>query len=138
MIIRCFDESDLGRAVELLEQLSPSLIDNDILRTAVADLSGDHYINVCEVNGLVIGTSHLYVQPNLSHGGKPKGHVENVVVDRNHREHGIGRLLVNDLLRVARERGCYKVVLNCKPENYGFYKGLGFRVTGEVEMRFDL
>ncbi|MBS3074431.1 GNAT family N-acetyltransferase [Candidatus Pacearchaeota archaeon] len=140
--MRQITKEDLEKALQILSQLSHSGGDKDTdkLRDVLDAILKDsnYYLNVCEDNGNVIGTSMLYIQHNLSHEGRPRGHIENVVVDRNYRSRGIGRLLLDDLLRRAKERDCYKVILHCRPENIGFYEKSGFRKTGEVEMRVDL
>ncbi len=140
MVIREINASDLERVLQILSQLSPSSSDNSEILDVLNNLlnNNDHYVNVCEVDGRVVATSHLYAQPNLSHNGKPRGRIENVVVDYHFRGRGIGRALIEDALRKADERKCYKVTLDCSPQNAVFYEKLGFRKTGEVEMRIDL
>jgi len=74
--------------------------------------------------------------PNLTHGGKPWAQVENMVTDATVRGSGIGRQLIDECLRLAREAGCYKVQLQSgnqrrSPENdaHGFYEHLGFAAS---------
>ena len=49
---------------------------------------------------------------------------------------GIGMKLVLSLLDVAKERKCYKTILNCEDELVSFYEKIGFRQKTN-EMRFD-
>ena len=44
--------------------------------------------------------------------------------------------LVLSLLDVAKERKCYKTILNCEDELVSFYEKIGFRQKTN-EMRFD-
>ncbi len=140
--VRKIKKSDLERVVFILNQLSPhnENVDSFFINGVFDDIASDnnYYVNVCEIDGLVVGTSQLFVQKNLSHGGRSKGHIENVVVDSSYRSRGIGRLLVDDLLLYAKKMGCYKVILNCGVDKSDFYKRLGFRKTGELEMRIDI
>jgi ribosomal protein S18 acetylase RimI-like enzyme len=41
-------------------------------------------------DGAVVGTADLVVVPNLTQAAKQTAYVENVVVDREHRNRGIG------------------------------------------------
>jgi glucosamine-phosphate N-acetyltransferase len=42
------------------------------------------------------------------------------------------------LSAVAKEIGCYKVILDCSPENEGFYQKCGYEKAGtEMSLYFD-
>ena len=43
------------------------------------------------------------------------------------------RRLIEHLVAVAKERGCYKIILDCSEENAAFYSKAGFR-RKEVQM----
>lgn len=61
------------------------------------------------------------------------GHVEDVVVDSSARGRGVGKLLLAALTDLARQRGCYKVILDCSEDNVEFYTKCGFK-RKEVQM----
>ena len=140
-IVREARVEDLGQILRLLYQLSPpgpgGETDRETGSPLIARLIGnpDYCLCVAELDGESVGTATLLVQLNLSHGGKPCAHLENVVTDRRFRGKGIGREMVGFLVAKARESGCYKVILNCEAKNIPFYKRCGFRTTGEAEMR---
>jgi glucosamine-phosphate N-acetyltransferase len=133
--------TDLAGIVWLLLQLSPSKTGEDmdsgtgreILKSIMEN--PDYCLCVAKIGSRIVGTATLLIQLNLSHGGKPYAHLENVVTDIAFRRKGIGREMVSYLTEKARGRGCYKVILNCESKNIPFYKCCGFRETGEVEMR---
>lgn len=82
----------------------------------------------------------LMAMDNLGHDGAPVGIVENVVVDTAWRRRGIGRLLMEDAVRRAREAGCYKLVLASNKAlrpAHSFYESLGFAIQG-VAFSLDL
>ena len=88
------------------------------------------------VNPEVVGTVTLVIVPNLTHNSQPWAQVENMVTDASVRGSGVGRLLIEECLRLAREAGCYKVQLQSgnqrrSPENdaHGFYEHLGFTAS---------
>lgn len=87
MRVREVKIEDLDDVLSLLYQLSPSKENEspkegdleDILKSIIE--SEDQKLYVLEDDGKVVGTATLLVQRNLSHGGRPYGHIENVVID---------------------------------------------------------
>ena len=71
----------------------------------------------------------LAIVPNLSRGGRPYGVIENVVTAASHRRRGLGRAVLGEAVRLAREAGCYKVHLATGSRREGtlaFYESAGF------------
>ena len=142
--IREAKKEDLEQLLSLLFQLSPGADDSigseEVLQKIFEKMIEDENYHLCvyEFDGRIIGTAILLIQLNLSHQGRPYGHIENVVTDKDCRGKGIGKKMIDYLTGKARERNCYKVILNCAKHNILFYQKCGFKETGEVEMRIDL
>ena len=66
-------------------------------------------------------------------GGKV-GYLEDIAVLPNYRAKGIGRMIVNALVDIARSEGCFKVTLQCDGTNSNFYEGLSFFQTDQITM----
>ena len=80
----------------------------------------------------IIGTLTVIIIPNLGHRGSPWAAVENVVVNGNFRGRGVGARLMTEAGRIAREHGCYKIVLTSnlsRRDAHNFYSRLGWRMT---------
>lgn len=103
-----------------------------------------HYPNyrlfvACDANR-VVGTFALLVMHNLAHQGTPSAIVEDVVVSDAHQSQGIGRVMMHHAMALAREAGCYKLVLSSNQKRqraHAFYESLGFQRHGfsfSVEM----
>ena len=56
----------------------------------------------------------------------PRFRTEDVVVDDSKRRLGVGSSLIKGLIKIAKEKGCYKVILNCSDKNIPFYSKFGF------------
>jgi len=70
----------------------------------------------------------------LSHVGRPHAMVEDVVVDSAHRGNGYGEALMRHAVDLARDAGCYKLVLTsnkARDDAHRFYRRIGFDATHE-------
>jgi GNAT superfamily N-acetyltransferase len=68
-----------------------------------------------------------------SQGGQPQALLDAVVVSRAQRGHGIGEAMVREALLMARQAGCYKLILSSnlkRRDAHRFYEQLGFRQHG--------
>ncbi len=148
-IVREATAADLPRVLELYGQLSLGPDDYDRppdpagsreAFDAMGQTPGFHLL-VAEEDGAVQGTLVLAVLPNFSYRNRPWAVIENVVVDEAHRNRGIGAALMEQAAAIAREAGCYKVVLTSnkkRPEAHKFYTRLGYIQTHEAfHLRFE-
>ena len=123
--------------IELLKQLS--IIDKSIITQKefskwISCLSPQHHmIYVLECNSKIIATATLLLEPKLIHNFGLVGHIEDVVVDKQYRSAGYGKKIIDYLTNLARERGCYKVILDCNEKNVNFYTKCDYTKHG-VEM----
>jgi GNAT superfamily N-acetyltransferase len=66
---------------------------------------------------------------NLTRGLRPYGIIENVVTRRDSRRKGYGTTVLHKAIEIAREKGCYKVILLSGAKDEGtlrFYEQAGF------------
>jgi len=140
-LIRRATAGDLDRLTALYAELAdtpeePGLPDDAAGRTTLATVLADpsRHLVVASVNGEVVGTADLLIVENLTHGARPWGIVENVVVARAHRGTGIGSAVLEHLIGIARDAGCYKVQLlsgNHRRGAHAFYRAIGFEAVAE-------
>ena len=138
MRIREATSRDLEQLLELYSllegpypEVKPVNGDAENLFTRVL-LDPDQTTLVGEDYGEVIGSLVLVLIPNLAHGGAPYAMVENVVVDPENRDEGVGRALMREAADRARRAGAYKLALttNLQRTNaHEFYEALGLERT---------
>ncbi|XP_052143882.1 probable glucosamine 6-phosphate N-acetyltransferase 2 [Oryza glaberrima] len=124
--------------VALLSQLSacPDLTASEFAAcfADLAALGDDHVILVAEdpaaPESRILATGCLFVERKFLRGGGKVGHVEDVVVDAAARGRGLGLRVVRRLVEIAKEAGCYKVILDCTPELRAYYAKCGFVEKG--------
>jgi len=92
---------------------------------------------VALLDGRIVGTATLLIEPKFIHTGGVVGHIEDVAVHQAYQAHGVGALLVKHVLEECRAAKCYKVILDCAEKVIPFYEKLGFS-KWERAMRIDL
>ena len=96
----------------------------------------NHIIHVAIDDRKIIGSTTLFIEQKFIHDGGLVGHIEDVVVRKDYEGRGIGMKLVISLLDVAKQRKCYKTILNCEDSLKQFYEKIGFKKATN-EMRYD-
>lgn len=79
-------------------------------------------------DGQVLGFGSLLLETKIR-GGKV-AHIEDIVTHPGFRNQGIGHAVIDALVKIAIDEGCYKAALHCKEHNVSFYEKNGFRSSG--------
>lgn len=90
-------------------------------------------------NGREIGRVYLYILKNDLHT-EPYGLLEDLFVEEEYRNKGVGKKLIVVLIAEARVRGCYKLLATsrqARTEVHAWYERLGFVDYGK-EFRLNL
>jgi glucosamine-phosphate N-acetyltransferase len=96
----------------------------------------DHIVAVAVLEGKIVGSTTLLIETKFIHNGGKVGHIEDVVIDKEHQRNGIGEKIIMYILRYAKEQGCYKTILDCADDVKPFYEKLGFKHNANA-LRFD-
>ena len=76
--------------------------------------------------GGIVGYASLHLICKVS---RKSGLIEDVAVHSEHRGKGIGKLLIETLIKTAKAHQCDKIILNSNEENIPFYEKIGFQKT---------
>lgn len=101
-----------------------------ITREEYGTFINNNTIRVIEHEGKIIGGLTVLVEEKLIHNMGKVAHIEDVVVDKEYRSHGLGKLLIQDGIKIANREKCYKIILDCEEKNVGFYEKCGFEKKG--------
>ena len=96
----------------------------------------NHIIYVAIDDKKIIGSTTLLIEQKFIHDGGLVGHIEDVVVRKDYEGKGIGIKLVTSMLERAKEKNCYKTILDCKDDVKQFYERIGFKRESNC-MRYD-
>jgi glucosamine-phosphate N-acetyltransferase len=122
--------------LDLLSQLTEVNKENitfEKFSNFIKNLSNNHKIIVIVYENKIVANGTLLIEDKIIHGISKVGHIEDIVVDSESRGSGLGKKIVSYMTNLAKENNCYKVILNCKEENSGFYQKCGY-VRKEIEM----
>ena len=95
-----------------------------------------HVIYVAIENSKIIGAASILIEQKFIHDGGKVGHIEDVAVRKEFQGKGIGKKIVNALLKYAEKQGCYKTFLIVQMNLIPFYENIGFKRYSN-SMRFD-
>ena len=140
VIIREIKEADLWNG--FLKSLDSLKQASDIEKSKAKEIfdkinaNPDHIIAVAELDGKIVGATTLLIESKFIHNGGLVGHIEDVVVDKEYQGQKIGMKIMRYLIEVAKNRGCYKTILDCTDDVKPFYERLGFKQVSN-ELRLD-
>ena len=101
--------------------------------------SPDHDLIVAEMNGAVVGLAHFMVYDDLSQGALA-GELLGLIVREDWRRQGIGRQLLREVMRLAKQRGVGEFHINTEQDNtaaIALYASFGAEAVG-VQMEIEL
>jgi glucosamine-phosphate N-acetyltransferase len=144
-ILRELKEEDFSNGFfETLSNLSEvGMISNstdqakEILKRISKDKNYRIIIAEDKENHQIIGTATLLIEQKFIHNGGKAGHIEDVVTRKEYEGRGIGKEIINELINIAKENGCYKIILDCDEKVMKFYEKIGFR-KHSVMMRMNI
>ena len=138
--IREIEEDDLEKGfLESLDFLrKASNIDKNMAKEILKKikLNPNHIIHVAIDDKKIVGSTTLLIEQKFIHDGGLVGHIEDVVVRKDYEGKGIGIKLVTSMLERAKEKNCYKTILDCKDDVKQFYERIGFKRESNC-MRYD-
>ena len=133
-IIRELKEEDLSNGfIETLSNLSEvGKLANDTIRKReiLSEIKDKNYrIVIAEdnQNHQIIGSATLLIEQKFIHNGGRAGHIEDVVTRKGYEGKGIGKEILKELIKIAKDNECYKIILDCDEKFVKFYEKLGFK-----------
>jgi glucosamine-phosphate N-acetyltransferase len=123
--------------LDLLTQLTQvSMLDEETFITLTKDIFKMGSIIVCYKNSPmtpdfdIVASGTIIIEPKIIRGGKPVGHIEDIVTSSSYRGKGLGQDILELLIQEGREKNCYKIILDCKDNLKGYYEKMDFKESG--------
>jgi len=121
MNMRNLETKDYKNYLELLYMLKPfdiSSVSKEKFERFINYLNDKHIVLVLEIDNKLVATGTILIERKIY--GKV-AHVEDIVVDNEYRGKRYGSKILDGLNKIAKEKNCYKLVLNCSKSNVSFY-----------------
>ena len=149
IIVRLAEDKDIEDVCRIVGQLSP---ENPFQNLITHDCQGahqkfneniqsspDYFLWVAERNEdkKIVGTGMMHLQHKLSYRCGTAAHLEDVVVDEDHRGQHIGETILVVAVEAAKNLGCYKLMLTCYDKTASYYEQYGF-ARHDIGMRLSL
>jgi glucosamine-phosphate N-acetyltransferase len=83
---------------------------------------------------MIIGSGTVIIEQKFIRECRSVGHIEDVVVHKDYRKQGLGTILIQELIDLCQSFDCYKIILDCSPENFYFYKNCGLKKSDSQNM----
>ena len=141
--IRLAKQNDEQRCLELLNVLadttsnSNKIFNSDTFGKLISNERGS--LVIAEENRIILGMASISFNLALRYNGE-YCQLEELVVDQDARGKNVGGLLIEETLKLAKNRGCKEFglyLLESTKHNQPFYEKYGFVVIGD-EMRRSL
>ena len=128
MKIRIIGESDAKEVSVLSGQLGyPTAIEKTAENIRLIGSDPNQVIYVAELGGAVVGWIHF--QKRITLVGNVFVEIAGLIVDAAHRQKGIGKSLIEEGIKWAKQRNIYEFRVRsnaARNESHIFYKALGF------------
>ena len=136
VIFRNIEKKDLDQVFVLLNQLKQIEIDTIDKDKAWSDFINNNSSNsvVGLYNNKIVAYGSVVIENKVR--GEVAGHIEDIVVDSEVRGKMIGVSLIKELIKVAKNKGCYRITLFCKETLVNFYGRNGFEVNNVVMKKY--
>lgn len=119
---------DINKNSERIKEIFKELSYNKNFKIIVAEDKENHKI---------IGTATLFIEQKFIHDGGKVGHIEDVAIKKGFQNKGLGKEIIKELIEIAKEEKCYKVILDCDEKVSRFYEKIGFK-RHSIMMRINI
>ena len=126
---RKVERKDLGEVFPLLQQLTEIDYSNrdeeDCWNKFNSNTSSNSIVGLYKDEVIAYGS--LVIENKIR--GEAAGHIEDIVVDNKVRGNNVGVMLIDELIKIGKEKECYRITLFCKEHLIKFYNKNGFEVN---------
>ena len=111
--------------------------DRNTLEQFIFNLPSNHYIYILSNAKETISCMTLIIEPKIIHNFGFVCHIEDVIVRKSYHGKGIGSIMLQYAIDVAKNNKCYKIILNCDNNVKQFYIKNGF-FESSCQMRLNI
>ena len=141
--IKLFDLTNdfYNKYLNLLNQFRNTNFSKEFLLEFIISLPNNHDIFILfdDKNNDVIGTITILLEKKLINNGKLVCHIEDLIICNQYKNNGYGTKFLEFIKVYAREKNCYKIILNCDNKLKIFYeKNYFINKNIQMSLYFDI
>jgi len=121
---------DYVEYLSIISEFRPTFFTNDQFLETLQYANAYSEIWVMLIDNAMVATGTIMYERKYIFDNSCLAHIEDVCVREKCRNKGYGKEIVNHLMNRAKERGCYKVTLDCNTSNIPFYEKCGLEQRG--------
>ena len=126
-IFRKLCENDYEKYLKLINDFRETNFSKEAFVSILNKINNNNSsIWVIVIDDELIATGTIIYEPKIIHGCQNVGHIEDIVVQREYRSHGIASEIIQQLIADSKKNNCYKVTLDCHYSNIEFYEKNSF------------
>ena len=127
MIIRKLKFNDYNNFYFLINQFKTThFTKKEFKKTLKKMKNSNTEIWILFSNNNILGSCTIFFEYKFIHNNSMVAHIEDLIISNQYRSKGMGKLLLNYLINYAKNRECYKIILNCDDELVSYYTKNGF------------
>lgn len=134
--------------LELLQQgftIVPTDVSIQAFTDFIGNLGENHKIFVIEKElsethphsnqkTIIVGSITVWIEPKFIHSMGKVAHIEDLITHDSYRGQHIANQLLDHCIEYAKQKACYKIVLNCDKQMERFYERKGFTCKDNQQM----
>jgi glucosamine-phosphate N-acetyltransferase len=130
MIIRKLEKKDFEEYILLINEFRSIGLDitKEIFETIYDIIFLNSIIFVLEMNDIIVASTTLLIEQKFIHKLSKYGHIEDVIVNNEHRGKGYGKKIIKYVVDYCKKNKFYKITLTCKQELIPFYEKNDFQM----------
>jgi glucosamine-phosphate N-acetyltransferase len=128
--IRKLNINDYNEYHKLINEFRPTVFTEKQFINTLIQIKPYTDIWVIEKNNSIVGTATIIYEQKFIHNIGLTGHIEDVCISESQRKTGLGKKIIDNLIKEGIQKGCYKIILDCSEENQSFYEKCGLEKKG--------
>ncbi len=130
MKIRTLKKYDYEQYLPLINSFRTTNFSKIIFEEFYDKITANSEIYVIEEDGNIIGSGTLLYEYKFIRNISKVAHIEDIIIAENYRGKKYGTILIDHLINVAQNNGCYKIILDCSDNLENFYAKSGLIKSG--------
>ena len=129
-LIRPLNENDYEQYLILINEFKKTNFTEELFIEILQKINNNSTIYVIELNKELVATATILYEYKFIHNIAISAHIEDVCVKEKYRKNKFGIKIIDYLVEKAKNKKCYKIILDCDEKLEIFYNKSNFKKCG--------